>query len=126
MLYVRMYSSLQPLASSLTLRYTFIMLYLACLSYVLTFSLGMSVQYAHVRLGRWRKLHHVLFFNAWLMTLVALGWGWWRGHAQWWLPALVLPVLALFPTRRASTVAHRWLGLIGLVVWLVILAVRLA
>jgi hypothetical protein len=96
--------------------------YLACLAYLLTLSLGASVQYAHVRLGRWRRLHHVLFFSTWAVTLGAIGWGLWRDDRWWWLPGLILPVLALFPTRRASTRSHRVLALVGLGIWAGILA----
>lgn len=101
------------------------LLYLACTTYLLTLALGASVQYAHVRLGRWRRAHHVLFFATWATTLGAAGWGWWHNAAWWWTPLCVLPVLALFPTRRASTRGHRVLGVIGLVVWAGILLVQL-
>jgi hypothetical protein len=96
--------------------------YLACLAYLTTLSLGASVQYAHVRLGRWRRLHHLLFFGTWLATLGAIGWGLWLDAGWWWFPALILPVLAMFPTRRASTRSHRVLALVGLGIWAGILA----
>ena len=98
-------------------------LYMACLAYLLTLSLGASVQYAHLRLGRWRRLHHLLFFTTWVVTLGAIGWGRWLEARWWWLPGLILPVLALFPTRRASTRSHRVLALVGLGIWSGILAV---
>ena len=47
-------------------------LYLACCTYLATLSLGASVQYAHVRLGRWRNGHHILFFSTWLTTGLAI------------------------------------------------------
>jgi hypothetical protein len=100
-------------------------LYLACGTYLATLSLGASVQYAHVRLGRWRSGHHILFFCTWLTTGLAIGLGWWWEASWWWLPLLLLPVLALFPRRRAATRAHRVLALAGLAIWAGILGLGL-
>lgn len=96
--------------------------YLACVTYLATLSLGASVQYAHVRLGRWRIAHHVLFFLTWATTLGAAGLGLLGGGWWWWLPLASLPVLAAFPRARAASKAHRLLALAGLAIWAGILA----
>ncbi len=88
-------------------------LYGLCLVFLLTASLGASVQYAHVRLGRWHWLHHGLFACNWLLLAVAVLLGLWWQAWWWWLPLLLLPVLALFPLRRAITRGHRLLALAG-------------
>ncbi|MFD3163253.1 hypothetical protein [Herpetosiphon sp. NSE202] len=98
------------------------MLYLACAVYCSTLALGASVQYLHLRLGRWRWLHHALFFATWLSTGAAIVWAWWYQLERWWLASLIIPILALFPLRRASSRWHRWLGISGLGVWAMILA----
>ena len=95
-------------------------LYLACSWYLATASLGATVQYGHVRLGRWRVVHHGLYALTWISVLFAAGTGIVWGATWWWMPLISVPVLLLFPRQRAATHGHRILALAGVISWVLI------
>ena len=99
--------------------------YSASTLFVITFALGVLVQFGIVDTKPFRWLHHALFFAVFVSAALAVAAGFWQGAPYRWA---LLPVLILFyflPRVRAGTAGHAALALSAMVFYAAGLALTL-